>query len=155
VVIRSRSGGRRSRHLTISIEVAGKAHTFAFHDEERFFDTPPMPCKEMYMLRLMYVSTATAEMNDTEIPRILESATRNNTASDIRGALMFNGVNFAQILEGETGKVEALMETLKADPRHTGIVIIGRMEVDEYRFQDWTMQLIEGLDFDPLFQAMV
>ena len=107
------------------------------------------------MLRLMYVNTATAEMNDAEIPRILESATRNNTASDIRGALMFNGVNFAQILEGETDKVEALMETLKADPRHMGIVIIGKVEVDDYRFDDWTMRLIEGLNFDPLFQAMV
>ncbi|MEZ5876354.1 MAG: BLUF domain-containing protein [Tepidamorphaceae bacterium] len=53
------------------------------------------------MYRLMYMSTAAPEMTDESVDILVDRARKKNDALNITGVIGFNGLNFAQILEGQ------------------------------------------------------
>lgn len=59
--------------------------------------------------------------------------------NNISGCLAQSEGNFIQVIEGETRKVDALMDRLGADPRHTDIVILGRWNTHSRIFARWAM----------------
>lgn len=93
------------------------------------------------MRQLTYVSTAGA-MPHGDMEQILMSATRNNAELGITGMLLFNGQNFLQLLEGEPAVVDALLDRVEADSRHSGVVVMTDIEIAERCFPDWSMQLL-------------
>lgn len=106
------------------------------------------------MFRLFYVSTARQGLSDDDIDLIVERAALRNRDLEITGAILFNGYNFGQILEGERNTVSDLMEEIKSDDRHNGVIVVAEREVENRVFPDWSMQRVEGLKFDKLFEAM-
>lgn len=72
----------------------------------------------------------------------MTSATRNNAAAGITGLLLFNGQNFLQLLEGERDAVDALLDRVETDPRHSGVVVVTDIEVAERSFPGWSMRLL-------------
>lgn len=106
------------------------------------------------MYRLMYMSTAAPETTDESIDLMVENARKKNEALDITGVLGFNGLNFAQILEGQKENVLSLMDEIRADARHSGIIVTGERDVSERAYPDFGMRRVHGLDFDEEWRVM-
>lgn len=78
------------------------------------------------MYRLAYVSTSHKRLSATDMQDILEAAIRNNGEVGVSGTLLFNGVNFLQILEGAEEEVERIYARICEDERHNHVVTIFR-----------------------------
>ncbi len=53
--------------------------------------------------------------------------------------LIHRAGNFIQVLEGEEDAVKNLYETIKADKRHAGEIVISEGEINERQFAKWAM----------------
>lgn len=94
----------------------------------------------LYML--VYCSRAAEGVGDADIARILASARRRNPMLGVTGVLVYGSGVFFQMLEGPREHVVRLMDLLRGDPRHTGIVVLNEMEdVRERLFPSWDMEL--------------
>jgi hypothetical protein len=89
----------------------------------------------------LYISTAPTLPRE-EVEAILSASARNNPARGITGLLLFNGRNFLQLLEGEETEVAALMDTITADPRHSGVSVLDRRGIDQRACPDWAMKRV-------------
>lgn len=75
----------------------------------------------------------------TDLKSILETAKRNNMASGVTGALLFNQEYFAQVLEGDRKAVSETFCRIIKDPRHSEHVILDARAISQRRFADWSM----------------
>ncbi len=91
------------------------------------------------MLSIAYVSVADPMISEKDISRLVAQAQRNNERAGLTGALLFNGRNFFQILEGPEAKLEACLQIIRMDPRHSGMVEVRRRPVDRRDFAGWSM----------------
>lgn len=89
---------------------------------------------------LTYSSIAKMHITEGEVRDILESARRNNEIDGITGLLLFNGTFFLQIVEGEPYAVDALVERLRTDDRHSGMMVFDQRGIGERFFPDWRME---------------
>ena len=69
----------------------------------------------------VYVSQLAAGFEFAEAERIIQAAHRRNAEHGIRGALVFDGERFAQLLVGPPAAVAALMGRIVLDVRHNMI----------------------------------
>ncbi|MDZ3833595.1 MAG: BLUF domain-containing protein [Sphingopyxis sp.] len=91
------------------------------------------------MLSIIYVSVADPLLGTDDITKLVEQAQRNNARDELTGALIYNGHNFMQLLEGPSAKVEACLGLIRPDRRHSGMVEIRRRHVSEREFSGWSM----------------
>ncbi|WCT72659.1 BLUF domain-containing protein [Sphingomonas naphthae] len=91
------------------------------------------------MLQLTYISTATRQLQDTDINLILEASRRNNALVGVTGLLIYDGKRFLQALEGEETAVHLTYDRINHDPRHRGIVLLGSRQVETRSFGAWSM----------------
>jgi len=89
----------------------------------------------------LYISTA-PDLTREEVDDILASSARNNPSRGITGLLLYNGRHFLQLLEGDESQLVALMTKIAYDPRHSGVSMLGRKEVEDRACPDWAMQRI-------------
>lgn len=99
------------------------------------------------MLSVIYVSVADPMIGEQDIAELLVQARRNNQRDALTGALIFNGHNFMQLLEGPADKVDACLAVIRADTRHSGMIEIRRRTIEERAFAEWTML------YDPQFRS--
>ncbi|WP_338426355.1 BLUF domain-containing protein [Sphingopyxis kveilinensis] len=92
-----------------------------------------------YLLSVIYVSVADPLLSSADIDAILVTARRNNARDALTGALIYNGHNFMQLLEGAADRVDACLAAIREDVRHSGMVEIRRRAIEEREFADWTM----------------
>ena len=107
------------------------------------------------MYRLFYVSTAEPGTTGAVADAIARDAMARNEQMGVTGALAFNGVNFAQIIEGEERVVGSLMNAIKADPRHTGVIVVDQKPVCQRAYCNWSMKRIEDNSFEEFLACMV
>src|SRR5271157_3412409 len=74
-----------------------------------------------------------------DLARMLEESRTRNQARGITGVLILVDGVFFQILEGEKDTVINLMESIKRDPRHSGVKVYRERETDERAFASWSM----------------
>ncbi|MBB6428122.1 BLUF domain-containing protein [Sphingopyxis sp. JAI128] len=98
------------------------------------------------MLSVTYVSVADPLIREEDIAAILVSARRNNIRDALTGALVYNGGNFLQLLEGPGERVDACLAVIRADPRHSGMIEVRRRPVETRDFAEWAML------YDPRFE---
>ena len=98
------------------------------------------------MLSVTYVSVADPLINEEDIAAILVAARRNNMRDELTGALVYNGVNFLQLLEGPDDRVDACLAAIRADPRHSGMIEVRRRPIETRDFAEWAML------YDPRFE---
>ncbi|WP_235526774.1 BLUF domain-containing protein [Plantibacter sp. Leaf314] len=98
-----------------------------------------MGTDEDQMLSLVYASTATQPFSDEDLTALLATSRENNARSGLTGMLVHRDGRFLQVLEGPEAAVRGLMDTLSADPRHTGIRVMFEEPIRERQFADWTM----------------
>jgi hypothetical protein len=97
--------------------------------------------REYVLTQYLYISTAPTLPRE-EVDAILAASARNNPERGITGLLLFNGRNFLQLLEGEEGEVAALMDTITADPRHSGVSVLDRRTITARSCPDWAMNRV-------------
>ena len=91
------------------------------------------------MHHLMYASYAKQDFSDDDLTELLIKARINNSKLGITGMLIHRAGNFIQVLEGEKDAVKGLYETIKADKRHAGEIIISEGEINARQFEKWAM----------------
>lgn len=103
----------------------------------------------MGLISLVYVSYATHKMSASDLKDILEKSRANNRTKSITGMLLYREGYFIQVLEGEKEPVTALFETIKADPRHKGVLIITQRNIEKRDFSEWSMGFknLDDVDF--------
>jgi hypothetical protein len=87
----------------------------------------------------VYVSSAHKLLGDEELVELLRIARQNNAARDVTGMLLYRDGNFLQVLEGPASAVDQLIEKIKRDPRHHGLILMSRKGVEERQFSEWRM----------------
>lgn len=95
------------------------------------------------LLRLVYVSTADLRLNE-DVSKLQEVATvsaEKNAADGITGLLLYNGLNFMQVLEGDPDTVRATYARIIQDPRHSGISTVLEEDIRERAFPAWAMNM--------------
>ena len=88
---------------------------------------------------LVYVSSARRLLSDIELMDIVEKSRTANQTRNITGVLFHKEGSFMQALEGPEGEVLSLMERIKADPRHTGTLVLLTRKIEKRDFPDWSM----------------
>lgn len=100
-----------------------------------------MPDEKIY--QILYCSRnripGTAAETRPEVEGILKASRRNNAEAGITGALFYNTLFFAQVLEGRFVDVQATFERLQLDPRHEDLVVLRSGYVAHRDFGDWSM----------------
>ncbi|WP_417411057.1 BLUF domain-containing protein [Hoeflea sp.] len=91
------------------------------------------------MLRMLYVSGASAPMSDADIQDILAASRRNNQRDGITGMLLWADGVFIQVLEGEPQMVRSVYRRIQADDRHRNLMLVLEQEADERMFSQWSM----------------
>lgn len=96
----------------------------------------------MTLKSLTYTSFARLDLTDEDVAAIHAEACSGNLRRGITGLLIFNGTHFLQIIEGENGAVDQLLDGLRSDPRHRNVEVRDSREIDRREFPDWSMELI-------------
>ena len=91
------------------------------------------------MFFTVYVSSATHLFTEEELNALLETSRRNNAKVGVTGMLLYKDGNFMQFLEGPKEKVRALLEKIKTDLRHKGMIVLLQEERPDREFVDWSM----------------
>ena len=112
----------------------------------------------MRLKTVAYTSRARLDLGEAELDEIRQSARMLNALDGITGLLLFDGTRFLQIIEGSEEAVDALVERLRRDPRHSAFEIRDERYVDQRSFPDWSMEfatMADGFDDAPAELASV
>ncbi|WP_439689802.1 BLUF domain-containing protein [Curtobacterium sp. SP.BCp] len=91
------------------------------------------------MRSIVYTSTQTRPITDTELAQILAVGREKNTALGVTGILAHKGDNCLGILEGDDDVVRVRFEQVRIDPRHTNVRVLLDEQVGQRSFPDWSM----------------
>ncbi len=91
------------------------------------------------LVHCIYSSVSTVEFSKEDIFKLLEVARKNNQKLGVTGMLLYDSGSFFQVLEGHPDIVNPLLEKLKLDGRHNGVVRIIYEEIESRDFAEWTM----------------
>ena len=94
------------------------------------------------LFQLIYSSWAAPDLSMADLAQMLAESRIRNQARGITGVLILVDGVFLQILEGEKGQVLSLTETIKRDPRHSGVKVYLSREAGERAFASWSMAYI-------------
>ena len=99
----------------------------------------------MPLCRLVYISENNLDPLQGGVVRqladILGASNRNNSASQITGALIFDDMWFLQALEGERQALWAKFERIREDERHANVMLVEMVEIQQRLFGNWWMGL--------------
>lgn len=101
------------------------------------------------LVRLIYASYSTTDLNRADITQILQTSQKNNSVKKISGVLFYSDRYFFQCLEGERHAVNETYLRIAADPRHAKCVLIDYNAVPSRLFPKWAMEhasFFGGLD---------
>lgn len=101
-------------------------------------------------VRLLYVSRSAGPQTTTLTRAILEQAQTHNRAAGITGVLCQGQGLFLQILEGERALINTLYLRIAADTRHKAVELLHYEEINERRFKQWSMALVNLSVDDPM-----
>lgn len=91
------------------------------------------------MRSLVYTSTQTRPITDSELAQILTVGREKNTRLGVTGMLAHRESNCIGILEGEDDVVHERFEQVRIDPRHTNVQLLCDDAVQDRAFPDWSM----------------
>ena len=98
------------------------------------------------LLRLAYVSMVDPQTTPAIVREMARQASTANEANGITGALIYNGRNFFQIIEGPHSELRTLMRRIFHDTRHYNVQMHFDADVTERCFAGWGLQLVLPLD---------
>lgn len=101
------------------------------------------------LVRLLYASRATDQIDQDGLLSILRQSKRHNPGLGITGVLCFSGGVFLQALEGGRAAVNQLYLKIANDPRHHDVVLLSYEEIGERRFAGWSMGQVNMARLNP------
>jgi hypothetical protein len=107
------------------------------------------------LLRIFYVSRATAQFDSQAVQSILHTSRRNNARFDVTGCLLFSGRCFAQVLEGDPAAVMQLASRIAADRRHADVRFLLESDHDERNYGDWSMGYLHDLNLEDDLETLL
>jgi hypothetical protein len=101
------------------------------------------------MNRLLYISDSLVGNNLFELGQIMATARKSNKQNHLTGLLWTDGVQFAQVIEGEEEPISELLERLMDDPRHKNLDVLMFANVEKREFDDWYLNMLfDNPDFE-------
>ena len=91
------------------------------------------------MFHVVYVSSSTQTFAQSDLQTLLQKARDKNTQLDLTGMLLYKDGNFMQVLEGKEEVVTELVEIIKRDTRHKGVLELLRGTSEQRMFPNWSM----------------
>lgn len=91
------------------------------------------------LIHVIYTSSAVKEPTEGGLASLLRKARQKNASLELSGMLLYSAGTFFQVLEGPPANVERLFDTIKTDPRHTGVTRIIAEPIRRRAFASWTM----------------
>ncbi|PYY47278.1 hypothetical protein DEJ03_05315 [Curtobacterium sp. MCLR17_043] len=91
------------------------------------------------MRSLVYTSTQTRPITDSELAQILAVGREKNTRLGVTGMLAHRDDNCIGIIEGEDDVVRERFDQVQADPRHTNVRVLLDEPIAQRSFPDWSM----------------
>ena len=88
---------------------------------------------------LVYVSTATAELDRDALHGLVSAARARNADLGVTGYLVYDGTGFAQLLEGPAESIDALWKSISRDPRHRDLSVVVHEDSTLRCFGGWSM----------------
>lgn len=89
--------------------------------------------------RVIYISSASTLMPPAELEALLAKSRANNTTANLTGLLLYHDGAFFQVLEGEAAAVQAVLDRIRRDRRHAGLITLDSSAISERGFSDWSM----------------
>ena len=83
---------------------------------------------------------------------LLENSRVSNKKLEITGVLCQGTGIYMQVLEGERSAINALYSRIIADTRHHQVELLSFEEVDQRRYGQWSMALVQLSVDDPMVQ---
>jgi hypothetical protein len=77
--------------------------------------------------------------SEEELMELLQQSRANNQRLGITGLLLYKGLDFMQVIEGEENKVRKLSSKIEKDPRHQGYTELRWEIIQKPHFPEWTM----------------
>lgn len=103
------------------------------------------------LVRLLYASRATADVDADALQHILRASRANNALLGVTGALCLcpgEGI-FMQVLEGGRSAVNRLYQRIAQDKRHRDVELLAYEEIGERRFAGWSMGQVNMQRLNP------
>lgn len=91
------------------------------------------------MFYLIYTSAARQSLQLEDLKDILTKARESNRRNGITGLLLYKNGRFMQLIEGEEVVVHELMDKIKSDNRHSGILVLQSEYAKSRQFPNWSM----------------
>jgi hypothetical protein len=91
------------------------------------------------VISIVYMSQASTDFSDADLAAMLRDARVKNDAMGVSGLLLAKDGRFMQLLEGPAWSVEDRYAAIARDPRHGEVTSLIREEIDERRFDGWSM----------------
>ena len=104
------------------------------------------------LTRLLYVSKPVGPITTHVTASLLENSRVSNKKSEITGVLCQGTGIYMQVLEGERSAINALYSRIIADTRHHQVELLSFEEVDQRRYGQWSMALVQLSVNDPMVQ---
>jgi hypothetical protein len=101
------------------------------------------------LIRIIYVSKATAPQTSASANAILSKAQASNKANGVTGILCQGQGVYLQALEGERSTVTQLYARIFADQRHTNVEMVHCESITQRRYEQWSMAHVDLADVDP------
>jgi Sensors of blue-light using FAD len=101
------------------------------------------------LVRLLYASRATDQIDQQSLSAILAKSRANNPGVGVTGVLCFSGGTFMQVLEGGRLQVSELYNHIARDNRHRDVVLLSYEEIQERRFAHWSMGQVNLARINP------
>lgn len=98
------------------------------------------------MIQVSYISKTTESWSSGQLLDLLMQCRRNNTKSGVTGMLLYGNGTFLQAIEGEDEVIDKLVELIRKDSRHVDIQMLGRREIAQREYADWSMGFEEVTD---------
>ena len=104
------------------------------------------------LTRLLYVSKPVGPITTFVTSSILEVCSVNNKKAEITGVLCQGSGIYMQVIEGQRSAINALYSRIISDKRHNQIELLSFEEVDQRRYGQWSMALVQLSIDDPMVQ---
>ncbi|ARE39343.1 hypothetical protein RGUI_1202 [Rhodovulum sp. P5] len=88
------------------------------------------------------------------VAEIVSAANVRNAARGITGALVCSQGYFAQVLEGDSDKLDDLFERIVRDPRHSEVQVLFSKPIAQRSFGGWGMASAGVVEDDTLIAAI-
>ena len=100
------------------------------------------------IFRLVYVSSATRQINKADLRDIRRTAKRNNKQAYVTGILLYCNGKFMQFLEGPELQVKRIFSVIKSDTRHHKINLLKEGFIPRRQFANWNLRFTPLTDIE-------